>query len=108
MSQQNDMADAVYRRLCDGPVATADLVRDLRTRWGAEHGVSSVHGFVREVATCLLHHDDVEVGDVESGKFVAWSLAPWDADERIDSELMAIQDFFSDETRCVFRRKTIQ
>ena len=68
--------------------------------------MSSVHGFVREVAACLLHYDDVEVGDIESGKFVAWNLEACDADERIDSELMAMDDFLADDTRYVFRRKT--
>ena len=64
MSQQSDLADGFYARLSTCPVAAAQLVRELRSRWGAGHGLGSVHGFVREVATCLLHHDDVEVGDV--------------------------------------------
>jgi hypothetical protein len=29
-------------------VPASDLVRELRERWGPDHGVSSVHGFVRE------------------------------------------------------------
>ena len=104
MSQQSDMADDVYRRLSTGPVGAAQLVRELRSQWGAEHGVGSVHGFVREVAACLLHHDDVEVGDVRGGQFVSWSLPAWDADERIDAELMAMDRFLDDESQYVFRR----
>jgi hypothetical protein len=104
MSQQSNMADAVYERLSVESVAAAHIVRELRSRWGIEHGVGSVHVFVREVVTCLLHHDDVEVGDVKSGRFVAWQLPPWDADYRIDSELMAMDTFLDDETRYVFRK----
>jgi hypothetical protein len=105
MSQQSDMADDVYRRLSSQPVAAAHLVRELRSRWGVEHGVGSVHGFVREVATCLLHHDDVEVGDVRDGGFVPRSLPAWDADERIDAELMAMHTFLDDESQYVFRKR---
>jgi hypothetical protein len=107
MSQQSDMADAVYGRLSIGPVAVAHIVRELRSGWGAEHGVGSVHGFVREVATCLLHHDDVEVGDLKAGTFVSWQLPAWDADHRIDSELMAMRMFLDDETRYVFRKRQV-
>jgi len=107
MSQQSDMADAVYHRLSAAPVAAAHLVRELRSRWGAEHGVGSVHGFVREVATCLLHYEDVQVGDVTTGKYVPWQLAPWEADERIDAELMAMDLFLEDEDRYVFRKKPV-
>ena len=105
MSQQSDMADDVYSRLSAGPVAAAHLVRDLRSRWGVEHGIGSVHGFVREVATCLLHRDDVEVGDVRDGSFIPWSLPQWDADEKIDAELRAMNTFLDDESQYVFRKR---
>src|SRR6476469_6838899 len=105
MSQQSDMADVVYGRLSAGPVAAAHLVRELRKRWGVEEGVGSVHGFVREVAACLLHHEDVEVGDMRGGRFAPWSLAPWDADQRIDTELMTMESFLDDETQYVFRKR---
>ena len=104
MSQQSDMAEDVYRRLSAGPVAVAHLVRELRGRWGVEHGVGSVHGFVREVVTCLMHHEDVEVGDVRDGRFVPWSLPSWDADQKIDAELMAMDLFLDDESQYVFRK----
>jgi hypothetical protein len=107
MSQQSDMADAVYSRLSSEPVSAAHLIRELRSRWGVEHGVGSVHGFVREVATCLLHHDDVEVGDVTAGRFVPWQLASCDADERIDAELMALDLFLDDESKYVFRKRPV-
>jgi hypothetical protein len=99
------MADAVYSRLAVGPVTAADLAWELRNRWDAEHGVGSVHDFVREVATCLLHRDDVQVGDLEGGRFLAWQHPPWDADHRIDSELMAMDSRLDDKTRYVFRKK---
>jgi hypothetical protein len=105
MSQQSDMADVVYRQLSTEPVSAAHLVRELRQRWGSEHGVGSVHGFVREVATCLLEHEDVEVGDIAAGRFVSWTLAPWEAEEKIDAELMAMDSFLEDEDRYVFRRR---
>jgi hypothetical protein len=105
MSQQSEMADAAYQRMMEGPLPMAHLVRELRQAWGEQHGVLSVHGFVREVATCLLHHDDVEVGDVEAGRFVGWKLEPWDANDKIDRDLMSMASFLEDESRCVFRRK---
>jgi hypothetical protein len=104
-SQQSDMADYVYLRLGKEPVSVACLVLEFRNRWGAEHGVASVHGFIREVAACLLHHDDVEVGDVTSGRFVSWQLAPWEANDRIDAELMAMDKFLDDGDKYVFRKK---
>ena len=107
MSQQSEMADVVYYRLSSEPVSAAHLVRELRSRWGGEHSVCSVHGFVREVATCLLHHDDVEVGDVTAGRYVPWQLASWDADERIDAELMAMDLFLDDESKYVFRKRPV-
>ena len=105
MSQQSDLADAVYHRLSSQPVTAAHLVRELRTRWGVEHGIGSVHGFVREVATCLLHHDDIEVGDMKNGEFVPWPLPAWDADERLSKELMAMHSFLDDESQYVFRKR---
>ncbi len=104
MSDQSDMADSVYDRLSSQPVPAAHLVRELRRLWGSDFGVRSVHGFVREVATCLLHHNDVEVGDMTAGRFVPWRLPPWDADERIDAELMAMNSFLDDEDKYVFRK----
>lgn len=105
MSQQSDMAETVYSRLSKGPVSMAHLVRELRGRWGAEHGVLSVHGFVREVATCLLQHEDVEVGVLSEGRFLDWRLHPWEADEKIDRELMSMVAFLEDDNRYVFRKK---
>jgi hypothetical protein len=107
MSQQSDMADVVYGRLSTEPVSVAHMVRELRTRWGVEHGVGSVHGFVREVVTCLLSHDDVEVGDISAGRFVPWTLELWEADDKIDAELMAMESFLEDEDRYVFRKRAV-
>jgi hypothetical protein len=64
-----------------------------------------VHGFVREVATCLLDHEDVEVGDVRDGRFVSWSLPSWDADEKIDAELTTMDTFLDDDSRYVIPKE---
>ena|SRR6266850_8147298 len=105
MSQQSDIADNVFSRLSKSPVPMAHLVRELRSCWGAEHGVASVHRFIQEVATCLLHHEDVELGNVNDGQFVSWRLDPWDADAKIDRELMSLAAFLEDERRYVFRKR---
>ena len=107
MSQQSDMADLVYDRLGSQPVAAAHLVRELRSRWGVEHGVKSVHGFVREVVTCLLLREDVEVGDITGGRFVPWPLPSCDTDDKIDADLMAMDSFLDDEEKYVFRKRTV-
>src|SRR6184192_2136540 len=64
MSQQSDMAERVYDRLTQPDVSAAELVEELRANWGPEHGAREVHGFVDEVAACILYHHDVEVGDI--------------------------------------------
>jgi hypothetical protein len=104
MSTQSDMADDIYHRLDSGLVALAQLVSEVRQRWGTEHGVKAVHGFVREVATCLLWCGDVEVGDLKEGSFDPWQLEPEDADSRIDEELMSMGTFLEDQTRYVLRK----
>jgi hypothetical protein len=104
MSQQSEMADDLYERTGREPVAAADLVCELRTRWGPEHGVGSVHRFVEEVAACLLHHHDVEVGAMKADHFTPLPLEPWDAHKKIADELMSMETFFEDRTRYVFRR----
>jgi len=105
MSDQGEMADGVLHRLESGPVPAADLVEEVRKRWGPEHGVSAVHGFVREVATCLLWTCQVEVGELKEGRYSAWPVEPEDADERIELELMAMDAFLVDRTIIVFRKK---
>ena len=105
MSDQSDLAEIVHDRLTAGPVPIAELVRELRIRWGTDHRVPAVHGFLCEVATCLLRRGDIEVGDVTDGRFVSWSIDPWDADARIYAELMAMETFLQDDCRYVFRRK---
>jgi hypothetical protein len=105
MSQQSDTADLVCERLRSAPFPLAWLVRELRAKWGDEHRVLAVHGLVREVATCLLHREDVEVGDLHEGRFVPWQTEAWHADERIDTELMAMTAFLDDEARYVFQKK---
>jgi hypothetical protein len=98
------MAEVVYGRLSCSPVAAADLVSELRARWGADHGVGEVHRFVEEAAACLLGHDDVEVGDITEGCFTPWLLEPWDAHSKLAADLKSMQAFLEDRTRYVFRR----
>jgi hypothetical protein len=105
MSQQSDMADVAYQRVRSAPLPIAHLVRELRGKWGADFGVSSVHGFIREVVYCLLVHDDVLVGDIAEGRFVAWALEPSAVDQKIDRDLMSMSTFLDDETRYVFQKK---
>jgi hypothetical protein len=107
MSQQSDMAETVYGRLRSGPVTVADLVGELRTRWGPDHGVGEVHRFVEEAAACLLGHDDVEVGDMTQRGFTPWALEPWDAHSKLAKDLMAMSTFLEDRTRYAFRRAQI-
>lgn len=97
------MADRVYDRLAQSDVSAAELVQELRTRWGADHGVSEVHRFVEEVAACLLR-DDVEVGDIRNGRFSAWTLEPWDAHAKLAQELLAMDTFLDGRDRYVFHR----
>jgi hypothetical protein len=105
ISQQSEMADRVYQRLAQAPVSAAELVQELHAKWGPEHGVGEVHGFVEEVACCLLHHEDVDVGDMHDGQFVSWGLEPWYARDRIERELLAMNTFLDDTQRFVFQRK---
>jgi hypothetical protein len=105
MSQQSDMAEDVYTRMGQRPVASADLVHELRARWGPEPGVGSVHRFVEEVVACLLHHDDVQVCDMTGGRFTPWSLEPWDAYKKIADELMSMDVFFLRIRRDMFSSK---
>jgi hypothetical protein len=104
MSQQSDMADAVYSRLEQGEVPAAELVQELRAKWGPEHRAPEVHRFVEEVAACLLHRDDVEAGDMTTGHFTPWSIEPWEAHKKIQDDLMSMASFLEDKTQYVFRR----
>jgi len=63
-----------------------------------------VHGFVDEVAACILHYDDVEVGDIRDGHFTGWGLKPWEAHVKLEQELLAMDTFLDDKERCVFHR----
>jgi hypothetical protein len=105
MSQQSDMADIVYNQLSTAPVSAAHLVRELRSRWGIKPGVSEVHFFVCEVVCCLLHRDDVQAGDMAAGRFVSWKLEPWEADDKMESELMAMDAFLEDKDKYVFQKR---
>jgi hypothetical protein len=103
MSQQSDMADEVYHRLAQSEVSAAELVQELRRTWGPGHSVGQVHRFVEEVAACLLR-DDVELGDRIEGRFVPCRFEPWDPHFKLQQELMAMDTFFDDQERYVFRR----
>jgi len=105
MSQQSDMASVVYNQLRKGVFSAARLVRELRQRWGPGHHVPEVHGFVREVAYCLLSNEDIELGEVHAGKFTPWSLDPLDAYDKFEQEIMAMNAFLDDDDRYVFHKK---
>ena len=100
MSQQNEMADKVYDQLEHSNGSAAELVHELRAKWGPEHCVPEVHRFVEEVAACLLR-EDVEVGDLRDGRFSAWTLDPWDAHKKIADDLMSLDLFLEGEMRYV-------
>jgi hypothetical protein len=103
-SQQSEMADRVYRRLADSPVSTAGIVQELRTKWGPGHDVREVHRFADEVAACVLHHEDVEIGDIHNARFRSWGLESWDAHSKLEHNLLSIDSFLDDNERFVFRR----
>jgi len=103
MSEQSDMADEVYHWLAHSDVSVAELVQELRRKWGSGHKVCELHRFVEEVAACLLR-DDVELGDVIDGRFASLRLEPWDAHFKLKQELLAKDSFFDDPHHYVFRR----
>jgi hypothetical protein len=103
MSQQSEMADRVYDQLAHSDVSAAELVRELRAKWGPDYRAPEVHRFVEEVAACVLRKD-MEVGDLREGRFSAWTLDPWDAHEKIADDLMSLDSFLEDKTRYVFHR----
>ncbi len=107
MSQQSDMADAIYTRLASGPVSAASLVRELRLHWVPDSGIASVHFFIVEVICCLLHEDDVEVGDLTPAGPVSWGLRPEDSSEKIEAQLLAMATWFEDDTWCLFWKKSL-
>ena len=96
---------STYEETVKGPVALATMVSQLHIAWPGE-SVAVVHGAAFEVAAHLLHHSDIEVGDLENGKFVPWPVKPWAAEEKIRAELMAQPGFFANERHIVFRRAT--
>jgi hypothetical protein len=104
MSQQSDMADKIYLSLEGGPVPVADLVVELRERWGTEHGAGEVHAFVDEVAACLLWRGDVDIGDFVEGAFNSWGLEPDYSHQKLEHMLDQQEDYFSDRTLCVFKK----
>jgi hypothetical protein len=105
MSQQSDMADAIHQRLNAGPVSVASLVRELRERWGPEHGVSAVHGFIAEVSRCTIGRDGVQLGALVDGRFVPWQGELCDVDDRFEEEMKSADIFIEDENRYVFAKE---
>jgi hypothetical protein len=93
-----------YDETAKAPVSLASGIGQLHAGWPGE-SVAVVHGAAVEVAAGLLHRGDIEVGSLEGGKFIPWSLTPWQAEEKIRTELMAMPGFLTDENRYVFRRK---
>lgn len=101
---EQDAARAIYEETAKGPVVLATLVGQFRVAWPSET-VAVVHGATCDVATELLHRDDIEVGDLVGGRFVPWVMKPWEAEDAIRAELIAKRDLLTDGTRFVFRRK---
>lgn len=97
-------AGPIYGDTAKGPLALATSVGQLCVAWPGE-SAAVVHGAAAEIAADLLHHGDIEVGDLAGEKFVPWPMTPWAAEEKIRSELSAQPAFFTDERRIVFRRK---
>lgn len=95
----------VYDDTAKAPVNLATFVQDARRAW-PQADLPTVHAVTLEVATGLLMHPDIEVGSLESGTFVPWHLAPWQASARIHQEISGMTGFLSDPGRYVFRRKT--
>ena len=104
MSQQSEMADRLYDRLAQSNVSAAELVRELRTRWGPLHNAAEIHRFVEEVARCILSHKDVEIGEIHDGRFRSWKLQPWESDDKLTQELLSLDTFLDDNKKYVFRR----
>lgn len=104
MSQQSEMADVVRRRLDAGPISVASLVTELRIRWGSEHSPAEVHFFVSEVVHSLLWGGEVRLGEMQDGVFVSWAIEPWDAVERLEKELGALDGFLEDNGCYVLSR----
>lgn len=102
MSQQSETADRFFQRLSEGPVPLAQLISELREKWGPDHLVGEVHRFAEEVAACLMRQG-VEIGDRSAAGFIPWTLEPWDAHSKFSEELMTMTDFLVDRTRYVFR-----
>jgi hypothetical protein len=105
MSQQSELADWAYERLCHEPLSAALLVRMVRAKWGPTANPQAVHFFVAETLTCLLRKGDVEVGDATGSGFTPWALAPWGSDQKIEDEICGLGAFLEDESRYVFRKK---
>jgi hypothetical protein len=97
-------AGLIHDELAKAPVALATLVGQFRVAWPGE-GVAAVHSAAMEVAADLLHQGDVQVGDLEAGKFVPWPIKPWAAEEKIRAELLAQPGFYANDRQIVFRRK---
>ncbi len=102
--EQDAAGPSYYGATAKGPVALAGIVREFRVAW-PEQGVDWVHASACEVATALLHHGDVEVGDFDGTKFVPWRMPRWVAAEKISAELRPMPDFLEDAHHYVFRRK---
>ncbi len=105
MSQQSVLAEYAYTKLTDGPLPVAHLVRLIKNKWKTVASPNGVHLFVSESVSCLLRHEDIEVGDVIAGRYIAWTIDPWDAHEKIEKEICALDDYLEGETRYVFKKK---
>ena len=97
---------SIYDDTANAAVNLANFVRDARRAW-PKADVSVVHAAAMEVAIGLLLRSDIEVGSLVDGAFVPWRMSPWKAAERIHAEIGGMAGFLSDQSRYVFRRKTV-
>jgi hypothetical protein len=102
--EQDPAGPAYYGATAKGPLTLASVVHDFRVAWHGQKREMINEGAC-EVAMALLHHGDVEVGDLVGGKFIPWELTRWDAAEKIHTEMMAQPNFLEDEQHYIFRRK---
>jgi hypothetical protein len=101
--KQDASAGGYHDRVLKEPLPLATIVAEMRAAWPGESATVVNHAAL-EVATDLLHRNDVEAGEIVKGSFRPLALPPWAASQRIRTDLLASRDFFQDPERYVFRR----
>jgi hypothetical protein len=102
--KQDASAGGYHERAMKGPLALATIVAELHTAWPGE-SATVVNHVALEVAVDLLHHSDVEAGEIVGGTFRPLALPPWAVNQKIRADLLTSRDFFQDTDRYVFRKR---